>query len=94
MRGRRCLPSRRRDFRERRWSSGHRTSQEQPQVPHEGHSPNMIELGFIVCRISRHLSANIACPLLMDNENSGTSQRPRPVLETAGCIETVSKPIF
>ena len=53
----------------------------QPQVPHERHSPNLIELGFIVCRISRHLSINISCPLLMDNRFCGTS-----------CIRTVSKP--
>src|SRR5580700_5885784 len=45
----------------------------QPQVPHEGHSANLIELGFIVCRISRHLSINISCPLLMDNRVCGTN---------------------
>jgi len=56
--------------------------------------PNMIELGFIVCRISRHLSANIACPLLMDNENSGTSQRPRPVLELQAVSKPYQNPIF
>ena len=67
MRGRRCLPrgvviSRTPlEFR----SPGLRRNQ--PEMPHEGHSPNLIEPGFIVCRINSHLSINISCPLLMDN---------------------------
>src|SRR6185437_13603474 len=55
----------------------------QPQVPHERHSANLIELGFIGCRISGHLSINISCPLLMDIRFYGTS-----------CIGTVSKPVL
>ena len=37
------------------------------EMPHEGHSPNLIELRLITCWINRHLSINISCPLLMDN---------------------------
>ena len=42
------------------------------EMPHEGHSPNLIELRLITGWINRHLSINISCPLLMDNWKNRT----------------------
>ena len=41
-------------------------------MPHEGHSANLIELRLIMGWINRHLSINIACPLLMDSRSYRT----------------------